>query len=74
MGNASRLFERKNQELVQSVYNEVQPRLFCFFKHILRIELKDLIPQLNKIYVFTNVIVFVKKAILDKPLGTLKQN
>ena len=48
LGNASRLFERKVQELIQSTYNQVKPRIIFVSKPILRLELKDPIPHLNK--------------------------
>ena len=48
LGNASRLFERKVQELVQKNYNQVKPGIIFASKPVISLKLKDPIPTLNK--------------------------
>ena len=47
-GNISRLFEKKVQELTQSAYNLVKPKVIFVSKPVLRLELKDPISYLDK--------------------------
>ena len=48
MGNDSRLFEKKVQEIVQKNYNQVKPRIIFVSKPVISLKLKDPIPTLNK--------------------------
>ena len=41
LGNVSRLFEKKVQELTQLTYNQVKPRVILVSKPVLILELKD---------------------------------
>ena len=61
LGNASRLFEKKVQEIVQKNYNQVKPRIIFVSKPVISLKLKDPIPTLNK-----SCIVYKFKCFCDK--------
>ena len=48
LGNVSRLFKKKVQELTQSTYNQVKPSIVFVPKPVLRLELKDPVSYLDK--------------------------
>ena len=70
-GNASRLFERKVQEIVQKNYNLVKPRII-FFKPIISLELKDPIPNLNKSCIIYKINCFCEKSYIGQTSRHLK--
>ena len=61
LGNASRLFEKKVQEIVQKNYNQVKPRIIFVSKPVISLKLKDPIPTLNK-----SCIIYKFKCFCDK--------
>ena len=72
MGNASRLFERKVQELVQKNYNKVEPKITFVSKPILSLELKDLISLLNKSCIIYKINCFCEKSYIGQTSRHLK--
>ena len=68
LGNVSSLFEKKMQELTQSTYNQVKPRVIFVSKPVLRLELKDPISHLDKSCIIYKFNCFCEKSYMDKHL------
>ena len=68
LGNVSYLLEKKVQELTQSTYNQVKPRVIFVSKPVLRLELKDPISHLDKSCIIYKFNCFCEKSYMDKHL------
>ena len=50
-----RLFKKKVQELTQSIYNQIKPRVVFVLNLVLRLKLKDPISYLDKSCVYIQI-------------------
>ena len=72
LGNVSRLFEKKVQELTQLTYNQVKSRVILVSKPVHRLELKDQISYLDKSYIIYKFNCFCQRSFIRRKSRHLK--
>ena len=72
LGNVSYLFEKKVQQLTQSTYNQVKPRVIFVSKPVLRLELKNPISHLDKSCIIYKFNCFCEKSYIGQTSRHLK--
>ena len=71
-GKISHLLEKKVQDLTQSTYNQIKPRVVFVSNPVLRLELKDPIPNLDKSCVVYRFICFCERSYISQTSRHLK--